>query len=120
MQKIDKGYRIFKKAVSSDTSKSLFIAFNETINFVTQKNKKFKSWNDKKLHEFLINLRVKNKEKFSMIYDLIQKNSVLEEFCIKNNLKKISNNFLYDNEKNLTMRVQLRIDPPVDTRNLYN
>ena len=120
MQKIDKGYRIFKKAVSSDTSKSLFIAFNETINFVTQKNKKFKSWNDKKLHEFLINLRVKNKEKFSMIYDLIQKNSVLEEFGIKNNLKKISNNFLYDNEKNLTMRVQLRIDPPVDTRNLYN
>ena len=42
MKKIDKGYRIFKKAVSSDTSKSLFIAFNETINFVTQKNKKFK------------------------------------------------------------------------------
>ena len=86
MKKIDKGYRIFKKVVSSDTSKSLFIAFNETINFVTQKNKKFKSWNDKKLHEFLINLRVKNKEKFSMIYDLMQKNSVLEEFCIKNNL----------------------------------
>lgn len=113
-------FKIYKKNIKHSSSKKILNILNQTINFVMDKKLIFKSWEDKKLHNFLINLRINDKRKFSLIYNLMQQNSYLKTFCIENNLIKHSNNFLKNEEKNLTLRVQFRIDPPTDVNNLYD
>ena len=55
-----------------------------------------------------------------MIYELMQKNASLQEFCFENDFVNLSNNFLKNKEKNLTLRVQFRMDPPTDRNKLYD
>jgi len=113
------GFKVLKKKIRLSSSKKIFVGLKKTIEFVENKKFNFKSWNDISLHNYLIRLRLKNKEKFSMIYGLMQQNSVLNEFCIENNFIGLSNNFLKNKEKNLTLRFQFRMDPPTDRNNLY-
>lgn len=114
------GYKIYKKSIRENSLKKVFLALKKTIAFVENRNFTFKSFNDSSLHTYLVKLRLKNRKKFSMIYELMQKNASLQEFCFENDFVNLSNNFLKNKEKNLTLRVQFRMDPPTDRNNLYD
>ena len=79
-----------------------------------------KSWDDQILHDTLINLRIKDRDRFSLIYDLMQKNISLDFFCNSNNLAVIAANFLNIKKDEMMMTSQFRMDTPTDKRNIYD
>ena len=79
-----------------------------------------KSWDDQILHDILINLRIKDRDRFSLIYDLMQKNICLDFFCSSNNLAMIAANFLDIKKDEMMVTSQFRMDTPTDKRNIYD
>lgn len=115
-----KGYKLFKNAVKQNVSKALFSSFLKVVNFCVNKKSPFFGWKDQALHDFLIELRKNNKKKFSLIYDVMQKNNALNEFCISLHLKTLAAKFLNVDSDELMMTSQLRLDVPEDERNIYD
>lgn len=119
------GYKIYKKKVSK-ISKFRFLNSFKKILKVCLETRKFSvlknviSWEDQILHDTLINLRINDKDKFSLIYDLMQKNICLNFFCNQNYLYNIAANFLNIKRDEMMMTSQFRMDTPSDKRNIYN
>jgi ectoine hydroxylase-related dioxygenase (phytanoyl-CoA dioxygenase family) len=115
-----KGYKLIKNVVKKKESEALFGSFLKVVNFCTKKNKNFFDWKDQALHDYLIELRINNKKKFSLIYDVMQKNNALNEFCFNLHLKSLAAKFLNVDSDELMMTSQLRLDVPEDDRNIYD
>ena len=79
------GYKIYKNAINTNSSKKLFNSFLKVLKFC-DKGKNFKSfskikdWQSPELHKKLIDLRKKNKHHFALIYDVMQKNNSIPFF----------------------------------------
>ncbi|MFL2882964.1 MAG: phytanoyl-CoA dioxygenase family protein [Pelagibacteraceae bacterium] len=118
------GYKIYKNAINNKSSRKLFNSFLKVLKFC-DKGKNFKSfseiknWQSPELHKKLINLRKKNKHHFALIYDVMQKNNSINEFCMSNKLDLIAKKFLGIKEGEMMMRSQIRMDVPKDTRNTF-
>ena len=115
-------YKIYKKAFSVKSSKSLFKHFINVCNFFSPEDfdkKNFNGWDDKNLASVLVKIR-KNKKLFSNIYKTLQISNELQKIIVLNKLQNIASDFLKVDPKYLTVRnAQLRIDPPKDNRNVY-
>ncbi|MAU58304.1 MAG: hypothetical protein CMC33_01425 [Flavobacteriaceae bacterium] len=117
-------YLKIDNAISVNSSKKLFKYFIRLINFYEpnfNRNKiKFSGWEDEEFNNKLIDLRKKDKKKFSSIYDTMKLSNVLNYLPYENKLQKIASKFLDINEDKLGVRgIQFRIDVPNDKRNVY-
>lgn len=119
-----KSYLKIDNAISVNSSKKLFKYFIKLINFYepnfNRNNIKFSGWEDEKFNNLLIDLRKKDKKKFSSIYDTMKLSNVLNCLPYENKLQKIASKFLDLDEDKLGVRgIQFRIDVPNDKRNIY-
>tara|TARA_A100001015_G_scaffold316686_1_gene431685 strand:+ start:2980 stop:3717 length:738 start_codon:yes stop_codon:yes gene_type:complete len=119
---IKTGYKIYNNSISKKSIKNLAFGFSNICNIVkprlVKKNNFF--FENKRLNNSLINLRKKNKKKFSQIYDLMQYSDIVKKFCYYNGLNEIACRILKCNEEDLFLRTQFRIDVPSDNRNTFN
>jgi len=118
------GYKIYNNSISGFSSKKLFNSFLNVLKFCDRgknfKNyNKLKNWQSSDLHEKLISMRKSNKHDFALIYDVMQKNNSINEFCISNNLKSLAEKFLGAKNGEMMMRSQIRMDVPEDNRNTF-
>ena len=118
------GYKIYKNSVNNRSLKRLFNSFLKVIKFCgIEKNFKnfdnIKNWQSPELHKKLIELRKKNKNHFALIYDVMQKNNSINEFCMQNRLDNLAKDFLGSKKDELMMRAQIRMDVPFDKRNTF-
>ena len=82
MIKNKEGFKLNRKKISMSSRDKLLNSFLKVLKVCLkiedyQKVKNVKSWNNQQLHNVLINLRIKDKDRFSLIYDLMQKNICL-------------------------------------------
>ena len=120
------GYKIYNNKIKSISSKNLFSSFREIIKYCDNNKyfkgnySKLKNWESPDLHKKLIHIRSKDKGHFSKIYDIMQKNNSINEFCIENDLTSLAKKFLGIKSNNIMMRSQIRIDVPGDMRNTFD
>lgn len=115
------GYKIYNDSINDKSIQKLFGSFLKVLKFcgMEQNFKNIKNWQSPVLHNQLIRLRKKNKKRFALIYDVMQKSNSINEFCIQNNLLDIVKNFLGNKKDEFMMRSQIRMDVPYDTRNTF-
>ena len=99
MMKNKEGFKLNRKKISMSSREKLLNSFLKVLKVCLkiedyQKVRDVKSWNNQQLHNVLINLRIKDKDRFSLIYDLMQKNICLSFFCSSNKLPNLAANFL--------------------------
>ena len=119
------GYRIYKRKITNLSKINFLKSFKKVLKVCLNLNdfsliKNIDTWEDQTLHDVLINLRKKNKDKFSLIYDLMQKNICLDFFCSQNKLANYAANFLNIKKDEMMMTSQFRMDTPTDKRNIYD
>ena len=119
------GYKIYRNSINNKSSTKLFNSFLQVLKFCDKgknfKNfSKIKNWQSPELHQKLIKLRKKNKNHFALIYDVMQKNNSINEFCMENKLDDIARNFLGIKNVEMMMRSQIRMDVPLDKRNTFD
>ncbi len=125
MIKNKEGFKLNRKKISMSSREKLLNSFLKVLKVCLkiedyQKVKNVKSWNNQQLHNVLINLRIKDKDRFSLIYDLMQKNICLSFFCSSNKLPNLAANFLDIKNDEMMMTSQFRMDTPSDKRNIYD
>ena len=119
------GFKLNEKKISLASRKKILSSFLKVLQVCLKKEdykkiRKVKTWQDQKLHDVLINLRIEDKDRFSLIYDLMQKNICLNFFCNSNKLPNLSANFLGIKNDEMMMTSQFRMDTPSDQRNIYD
>ena len=119
------GFKLNEKKISLASRKKILSSFLKVLQVCLKKEdykkiRKVKTWQDQKLHDVLINLRIEDKDRFSLIYDLMQKNICLNFFCNSNKLPNLAANFLGIKNDEMMMTIQFRMDTPSDQRNIYD
>ncbi len=120
---INNGYRVIKNTVSQKSIDSFFSSFLKVCKFYAPdffKEKNYDGLDCAKFNRDIINLRKKNKLRFSSIYDTLRNANFIYNFYSSNSFDQIAAKFLNVNKDELCMRSPgFRIDVPFDKRNVY-
>lgn len=120
---INDGYSVIKNTVSQKSIDSFFNSFFKVCKFYAPnffKEKNCYGLDCAKFNRDIINLRKKNKLRFSSIYDTLRNTNFIYNFYSSNSFDQIAAKFLNVNKDELCMRSPgFRIDVPFDKRNVY-
>ena len=119
---MSKDYIIQRKILKKNSVRSFFKTFLSLAFFYGGKyfkrNINYKNWDDENLNKSLLLLKNDYPNKFSLIYDNIQKTAAIKRLLIENNLDFISAKFLGIDPKTVFhYNSFLRMDVPGDTKN---
>ncbi|MDA7770146.1 phytanoyl-CoA dioxygenase family protein [Candidatus Pelagibacter sp.] len=114
-----KGYLVVRNVLNKrdflNIERLIYSAASKYINF---KKKKINGLNDLKFNEELINLRKKNKKKFSAFFDTLQTSIATYQFWTHNKILHIVKKILQCNLESISVTdLLIRLDSPIDKRN---
>ena len=121
-QKNNNGYYVKKDCLSVDSINTFFSSFKKIVEFFLQTDlSKCSDFTSVELSSILIETRLKNPKIFSAIYDTLLKSNAINKLIYSNSLDKYASEFL-DTKPDIiyTHGIQLRMDTPHDTRNVYD
>ena len=116
------GFVVYKNAISKKEIAYFFNFFKKVLSTYADCNYvlTYNSFEDLRLHNFLINLKKKKPKVFSAVYDAIILSSALRNFFVNSGIEKIASRLLRVNNYEICPRSQvLRMDPPADNSHSY-
>jgi len=116
------GFIVYKNAIAKKEIQYFFNFFKKVLSTYANSNEvlTYDSFEDLKLHNFLINLNKKNPKVFSSVYDSIILSSALRNLFVNSGIEKIASGLLKVNDYEICPRSQvLRMDPPNDSSHSY-
>lgn len=117
----DLGYVIFRNAINPSILDDLFKTLLSLLNSYTEiKDNNFRSFSDQLFHNVMLKVRKEEPEKFSSIYQAIQKSCSINNLTTNINIVKYAASILDDETYNLSNTISvLRMDPPNDQKNHF-
>ena len=120
----DNGYVVLKKAINPKYFKDLFATavnlFKSYSDGLVKISGDFISWEDENFHKAIIELRNKKPERFTAVYQAIQKSCSIANLNAHKDILECVAKLLKDSPANLSHTVAvLRMDVPNDTKNAF-
>ena len=120
----ENGYIVVKQMIPPESFIGLF---STTVNLLKNyadglinPSAEFNSWEDETFHRVMIALREKSPERFSSVYQAVQKSCSIANLTSNQNILDHIAILLNDSPENLSHTVSvLRMDPPYDKNNAF-
>jgi ectoine hydroxylase-related dioxygenase (phytanoyl-CoA dioxygenase family) len=114
------GYCVYKKLITSESINEILDIAKYQFILKEKKLKKYHSnfWDTNETHREILNMRIKNPQLFSLVYDSVYNSSGLHNFMTQRTIVNAASELLDCKQEELSaLGYMFRMDPPHDSRN---